>query len=85
MSGLLGRKHNRPLDDLSVVSVFSDLELRVDLKERVLPCGHTGYWLSLYWYSSEKHDWLDIGILHESDLERMISLLQEAHVYLKEL
>lgn len=85
MTGLLGRKHKNPVNDLSVVNVFSDLELRVDLKERLLPCGHSAYWVSLHYYSSEQHDWVDVGILHESDLERMLNLLQEANAYLKEL
>ena len=85
MSGLLGRKHTHPLDDATVVSVFSDLELRVDLKERLLPCGHTNYWLSLNWYSEEKREWLDIGVLHAADVERMIALLQEANAYVKDL
>jgi hypothetical protein len=85
MSGLLGRKKHNPLDELGVTTVLSDRELRVEVRERCLPCGHVTYWVSASWYSADAHDWLDIALVHESDLERLIALLQDANAFVKEL
>lgn len=82
ISGLLSRKHSKPVSDLTLAAAFSDKDLRVDLKELPLPCGHLAYAAVISWYSEEMRDWIEIGFVHESDLERVVRLLQEAQEYL---
>jgi hypothetical protein len=72
-------------DAPSLMNVFFDRDLRLDVKEFCLPCGHISYLVELHWYSEKKRDWLDMALVHESDLESTINLLQQASTFLKAL
>lgn len=85
MKALWGQLTQDPIDTMDLTMVFSDEELQVQLQERVLPCGHSTYWFLLYWYSTKNRHWIEFGSIHQSDLERVIALLQQAHDYLKKL
>jgi hypothetical protein len=85
IGGLLRRKRPSPINDLTLAAVFSDKNVRVDVKERPLECGHLAYWVVAYWYSEESHDWIELAFIHESDLERVVRLLQEAQTYVSKI
>lgn len=85
IGGLLGRKQSNPIDELALAAVFSDRNIRVDLKERQLPCGHIAYWIVAYWYSEDSREWIELACVHESDLEPLVCLLKEAQTYVSHI
>jgi hypothetical protein len=85
LGGIIRRRERNPIDDLQTAAVFSDMDIRVDLKERPLPCGHLAYFAVVYRFDPEVRDWYESAVTHESDLDRVIRLLQEAQAYVEDI
>jgi len=69
-------------DEFSVSDVFIGRDLRLDVQEVSLPCGHVNYFAKLYWYSPEARNWVTIGIIMQNHLDDAIELLQKAKMFI---
>jgi hypothetical protein len=53
-------------------------DVRMELFEYALPCGHTGYGVTLAYHVPEQDEWLPIALLRDFNLDASIALLVQA-------
>ncbi len=60
-----------------LVRIVKD-NVRMNVLEYPLPCGHEGYRVDLAFYAEELDRWVEIAALRDFNLEPSIHLLQQA-------
>ncbi len=75
--GLARRRANKEKDLPCVYSV-ADENVRVDVLEHVLPCGHNAYSIYGEMYVEDFKKWVMVVDLRDYNLETAIKLLQKA-------
>lgn len=77
---LLGLARSRANTETNLPCVYSIAEenVRVDVLEHVLPCGHNAYSIFGEFYAEEIQKWVKIIDLRDYNVETAIKLLQKA-------
>ena len=69
--------HGKSLELPCLVRVH-DGDVRMDLLEYPLPCGHSGYRIDLEYHAAKLDRWVEIASLRDFNLDEALALLTEA-------
>jgi hypothetical protein len=80
IANLIGRARRQANteDSLPCVQAYADGNVRVEVVEYLLPCGHNAYGIKGRYFVEEYDEWVPIAELRDFNADTAVSLLQKA-------